>query len=74
MFFTYIECTTRVIIWLISSNKHLCFYYIDAVTSLLLYLREIATGQITECGKLSDKKMRQIIEEYQYPDFEEDND
>ena len=31
MFFTYIECTTLVIIWLTSTNKHLCFCYIDAV-------------------------------------------
>ena len=31
IFFTYIVGTTLVIIWLISSNKHLCFYYIDAV-------------------------------------------
>ena len=32
IFFTYIVGTTLVIIWLISSNKHLCFYYIDAVS------------------------------------------
>ena len=31
MFFAYIVGTTLVIIWLISSNKHLCFYYTDAV-------------------------------------------
>ena len=56
MFFTYIERTTRVIIWLISSNKHLCFYYIDAVNFVTaIPKRDATTGQITECGKLSNK-------------------
>ena len=56
MFFTYIVGTTLVIIWLISSNKHLCFYYIDAVNFVTaIPKRDATTGQITECGKLSNK-------------------
>ena len=52
MFFTYIVGTTLVIIWLISSNKHLCFYYIDAVNFVTaIPKRDATTGQITGCGK-----------------------
>ena len=54
MFFTYIECTTLVIIC-ISSNKHLCFYYIEEANFVTAIPKKIATGQITECGKLSNK-------------------
>ena len=85
MLFTYIECTTPVIIWLISSNKHLCFYYIDVVNFITAIPKrdcnkrtnhrmwEIEQKMNMSHNHWKDKKMRQIVE-YQYPDFEEDND
>ena len=76
MFFIYIECTTLVIIWLISSNKHLCFYCIDAVNFIIAILKrdcnnrrnhrmwEYEQQMNMSHNHWKDKMMRQIKEEY----------